>query len=552
MSLEAYKEYLDKISLVEIPNYLKNTFETYNQFVLTRLSASNAGSFTMRTSIKQFVLAFSTFKSFLKSEINLLKDVEIEKILDRNNFPKRHKMIFILFLMYCQSKLKCCYEKKYNATRGDYSKESDIYSPEELLDYYKYVNDVELHLQDALQSKYYASTWLYIMMHLIDAWRKSDIVFGLTRINIEVIGVHSIEWFNSNRITRDQAREITNQVANSVEKMYIQKTGALGHFLVNEDMLISCATALVITELHRNIDDSLLLKSLVGYGKSVNIPKKFFLIPFFKHRPDLVNFQSRKANRTLLTYFFYSVTDSSRNSDIAYNLTQRLRGHVHPDSTAVYIQATNKDGSLDRVSLNLFNRGHFGWLYNFIVMLSDESHQTHTIEQRTALIQSYKSSFTPIQFESLSSFLQQQQQEKQSIALRLSNMPKDELKIILQKIYRGEMPSRLKNGQCLLYPNCPIPSVNSCSHCNYLIPKVYLLSSIEEEIKRLLHSIKTTRYRAIRERDSSLLYKILDLLNQAVAEFGKTYVQVFIDIDTLKKSLLTVADKLLQPKAGEE
>lgn len=549
MTISAYDHYKEKITQVEIPSFFKKTRKLYDEFVITRLSASNASHFSLRVAAFQFAYAFMSFTKIITKEMYLLSDNEIEKILDEEQFPKRHKQIFVLFLIYCSGQTHCEFKETYSVTRG-YSKEKEIYSPEIFLNYYNYVKNIELHLDKAIKSKPYASTWLFVMMHMIDAWRKSDIVFGLPRrINTEVAGISTIEWFKENRFTFKQAQEIINQVATAVEKMQIQKTGALGHFLVNHDMMIACATALTITEFHRRKKDDLyLLQSLVTPNKNVVLSKTDHLTPFFKQKPELLGFQSRKANRTLLTYFFYNIAESNKNADMAYELARRMRGHTNEDSTAVYIQATNKDGSLDKVSLNLFNRGHFGWLYNFIVKLSFEDHHTHSTEKRTALIQAYRNEFKPIDLENLASFLQKQQNEKQSIAHRVALMPREELQKTLIKIFKGEMPARMSHAQCLLYPKCIAPSATSCSQCHYLVPKSYLLNSIGQEVKKLIHSIKTTKYDAVCRRDSVLLFKILDVLNQAVVEFGKEYVEVFIDTKILKRSLMDIQNRILLPR----
>ena len=94
--------------------------------------------------------------------------------------------------------------------------------------------------------------------------------------------------------------------------------------------------------------------------------------------------------------------EDSENSDLALTLTQNSRSHVDSSSTAIYIQLTNKDGHINRVSINLFRRGYFGWLYNYLILfaLQDENVK-HTLEERTIAIEELRKRYSPIKTEEI-------------------------------------------------------------------------------------------------------------------------------------------------------
>ncbi|KZS43350.1 hypothetical protein AWU65_01670 [Paenibacillus glucanolyticus] len=56
----------------------------------------------------------------------------------------------------------------------------------------------------------------------------------------------------------------------------------------------------------------------------------------------------------------------------------------------------------------------------------------------------------------------------------------------------------------------------------------------------MIVSIKNTKYPAVRVRDRKFLFQILDLLSQAIQQFGKTYVQTFIDLNNLKEKMIAI------------
>ncbi len=526
---------------IEKPKHLEKTIMLYKEFIITRLSASRATLLNKQTDSRQYLSTLNRFIPFLYKEIFQLNDQEISLILRNEKLNPSSKVHLTLFLDYCQGVLKCTFKKKYREVRQKNVK-NDIYSPEEFFSYYTYTRDHERHLKESVSNRTYAVTWLYVLVHLIDAWRKSDIL-KLPNIPIEVIGIESFKEFNPSYFTKESSQFLVNQVASKIERMYVSKTGALGHFLVNQDMVIPTALALTLCELHRrNEKDNKLLRFWSINAKRESPHSDYHFKPFFKGEPELIKFSSLKMNRSLLTYFFYSVTDGEDDAAVSYDLSQRMRSHIGQDTTTQYIQSVNRDGPLDQVSINLFNRGHFGWLYNYILNLSmsDRSSQRLSMEQRTLIIKQLRNEYTPLQLEGLAYFLKKQQNEKLSLALRIAEMPLEKLQDKVTKIYRGQMPAKMKNAQCFTYPKCSFPTASSCLNCNYVIPKNYLMISITEEINSRIEKIQQTNYDAIRARETVMIYKMLDLLMQAKLELGKDYVSKFIDLQNLETRLTDI------------
>jgi len=533
-TLDAINKFKFKILNLEIPNTLQESFDLYMEFVNYTLSNSKANGDTLIKKVVYYANTIDAIISIIPREVYLLTDREIEGILQSKSTPDYVKQYFVSFLQYCAKRVNCNFKNDYNMANKD-PKDKDIYSFGKFLDYYNYVKNIEVHIPDAVKTKTIAQTWLFVLMHMINAWRKSDIIHGLPSIDLNDIKVNSLSYFEKERLSHEQAQLIVNQVYLKVGKLRISKTGALGQFLCHNDLVVPFATAVVIVELHRRKwKDTLLLES---------IRHNFINKNFFKHKKDLSDFKSLKMNRTLLTYYFHHINESGKDADISYELTRTMRYHKDQDSTTVYIQFTNEDGPLDKVSLNLFNRGHFGWLYNSMINLYTEQ-SSQTLEERTKMIQLYRESYSPIQLEGLSSFLLQEQNNENSLPLRLAMMSKEELEIKLKKIFHGEMPAKMKHAQCFIFPKCSNKTATSCLNCEYIIPKDYLLFSIGEELKKLIESIKSTKFETVRERDSSLLFKVLFILDQAAVELGKEHVGTFIDLQNLKSSLIEIQDNL--------
>jgi len=541
ISIELYNT---KIATLHFREDLKNTVNLYNEFVLLKISQTRGQEDAFTDKVRSLFNTLNSIILNLATNITLLNDEEIEEVLNTQNLPLTHKQNFIQFLNYCCSKVPCIFKNTYKIEYNEKLKrDKEIYNKQTFLDFYTYVNNIELHILMAKQHKQYAQTWLFVIMHMINGWRKSTIVTELPNLpleEIEGLNIYALEHLENNGLLINQAQNIINYYYVVCKNIYISKTGSLGQFLCNEDMIMSAATALLICELHRRNakKQERLLGSLGQYSNSHN---RFNT--FFNKNKKLPKFNSLLMNRSLLTHFFYTITNSGKHSEISHELTKNLRNHGNMNSITAYVQSTNSDGTLDTVSLNLFNRGTFGWLYNFIIDLAmNKVTENDLLENRTSIIQAYKKEYSPSQLEDISFLLLKYQNERESIVDKLIQLPKDQVIEIIIKILKGEKPSKTKHVQCITYPQCSYPNFDSCLNCPNAVFNIYLLIGIVEELKNVHTSIKSTNFDTIRYRDTIRFVLILDIINQAISELGKSYIETFINFQVLE-NIITETNK---------
>ncbi|KGR85700.1 hypothetical protein CD30_19095 [Ureibacillus massiliensis 4400831 = CIP 108448 = CCUG 49529] len=455
-----------------------------------------------------------------------MTDEDIESFLNHENYPEYVKQYFIGFIQYCSENIEGCNFSNQYATFNDPNNETDIYTLEIFNQYYEHAKNIEVHIEKAVKYKTYAQTWVYIIMHLMNAWRSGDIIYGLPTIDFIDLSINDLSFFENNRLSKEEARLIVNQVHIKVGQMKISKTGALGQFLCLDSLVESFATAISITELHRRKhNDKLMLTSIRARGTNKI---------FFENNPELARFHSVKMNRTLITYFFHHVSESEGDAHLSYEAAQILRSHKDEDTTKVYIKFSNPQGTLDSMAFHICERGHFGWVYNTMINLVLHQNE-QKLEDRTALIKSFSEKYKVNELETYSSFLLAERNNKESLALRLSQLPKEDLKRLIVKIFRGEMPAKTAHAQCLIYPECKSPERKSCIGCEYLIPTEYLLLSISEQIETSLYKLYNSEFDWEKEREKHFLKQMFLLMNEAIVEKGKEYVETFIDRKRIKK-----------------
>lgn len=481
----------------------------------------------------------------ISKELHDHSDAEIIDLIASN----KHKKQFIGFLNFIQAikSSQCQFKNKYNYTSKITQRDKQIYSRNEFKKIYQYVKDIQLHREQARLNPEYAETWFYVFMHLTNAWRSADIL-NFPNIDFSDLSFEHIENAIADGISVYDAQTVVNIVSDQWEKFVINKTKVLNKFLVNLDMVQTAATIFLTIELNRregNYDSNYLLGLL--HGKTKISP---FIKLFFQADPTLKPFSSRIANRSLITYFFHSVSQDSKNGDVAHLLAQRLRRHMDQDTVSQYVMNTNEDEYLDETSYNLFRRGHFGWLYNSLVEIAVSKKELDlSTEEKTRIIELYQEQYSPSEIEQISSYFLEQQNKQKSIALEIALLPNTEIEKRLYGIYMGSMPSKVENSQCFYSENCKYPSGN-CKTCPYIIPRTHLLISLKNDLVQIIVEIGGLKEHDVFERirKTHILYKLLGLLNQAIRSFDKEYVNSFIPLKALETSLEDINDKVCLPE----
>ena len=504
------------------------TIELFKGYALSKLSNSNAREETLKKKCAYYIKTLKHFLEKSNKNVTEFDDFDIQNFLNNKNTVEYIKQYFIGFIQYVSEDSQAVkFKNNYKSNRNTVS-ETQIYSKELFKEYFEYVQDIELHIGKAVFKKTYAQTWLYIIMHFLDAWRSGDIIYGLPSVNIEEIGIFNFEYFEEKRLTRTQAQSIINQVHLKIGKIKFSKTGALGQFLCVDSLAIPFATSICIVELHRRkTKRKIMLDSLRSNG----INKEFF-----GNNEKLNQFDSLKMNRSLITYFFNYTSSSKGDSHLAYKFAQIMRSHKGEDTTSVYIKFSDAANSLDDISFNICERGHFGWVYNSMINLFFDQTNQNLLE-RTNMIKIFKDHYSLYELESLASFFLSERTKYESISLRLSKMSKDELKKLIIKVFRGEMPAKIEHAQCLSHRYCPYPTNRTCSGCEYLIPTDYLLFSISEEINTVLLKLSKSQTQRDIEKEIYILKKLLLLVNQAVIEKGEEYVDTFLNRKKIKEAI---------------
>jgi len=559
-SVVAYNFFLHETENISRNSLYPETRELYTTFVYNQLKKSKARN--KKNTVGEFIKVYKFLFNYIYKEFYLFTDNEIKLLLGGENTFLSYGCILSNFLKHCKSEKKnnCLFTEIPIQENGyDHSEARETIPPNIFFQYRKHVTDLVYHIPRSIQKPRHAQIWIFIAMHLFEAWRAGDIV-SIPNIDLNQIGVLHLDYFNKNPngLSTTQAEIILQQYY--IHEFIINKTGALNNFNVPQSLVIPLATALVLAEIHRQNNK----QNCIMYNFQVRYPNKKEYLRFFKEKKELAVFSNLKICRTLMTVYYEWVSEKSNFQELAHEMSRRVRGHTTneedlflTDTPSIYIQNMNNEEKDKHFSKHVFDRGNFGWLYyTLLLVVADEIKLQHlSLENKTNIIVSIQDKQSPYQIEGLGKFLLRQQEKKRTIISEIRNMPKAELLDKIQKIFQGIMPSRIPEAQCFIHGECPYPkSQEYCKRCKYLIPNKYFLISLKDEIYNLfdsyqnlkenetkaLHEGRTLNFESEKLKLRGILWEYMTLVQEALNEeygLGRETVEAFIDLKDLFKHL---------------
>jgi hypothetical protein len=561
-ALNDLKEYLDDLKST-LPEESHNLFKNWST---QKISDSGARALTLKTYYRNCRRLYEYLLTKCNNEeLFNFDDKKLESIVKDQNLSKPLKKEFIHLNKYVLAKkgiVKSSTLILDERGKEKKDKEKEIYIPEIYDEYYRYVQKVDIHIKNAIEDQYYSNMWVYVIMHLTNIWRGNDIIMEMPEVAIEVIDVTSFDYFIENTLSVTQIQIIINDMYQNLEGSLANKNKKELRFYVDPTLENCFATALVIAEIHRRKykgkqkHKSLLLATLVTglKGQFLLTSGNKHHLKFFGEQKHLMNFKSLMMNRSTALYLFHHILEEDgKDSDQALDMVKNARSHKKSETTAIYVESKNKDGSINRVSLNLFRRGHFGWLYNAIVKMASQDYKNHNLEERTQLISENRQTQSPLQVEKWSAFLLEHSRNmNESIIQKLMRMSKNELLYLLYKIFRGEMPSKEREGQCFTYPECQFKARKTCFGCSNFIPQQMILVEVANELRNRVKKLKDSHmFEAIQVRESIYINNLLSIISEARKELGKAKVRSFITGTEITQLMSSVGSMYLTPKEIE-
>ncbi len=545
---------MNEVSFMEDTPFTKNAWMNY---CMNKLQKSEASTVTIASIIS--ILAKSTeslVHAITNNELYSLTANALNLAIFKNVIPSNQQKELYTFMKIFDENLKSRGMKSYDMSklinpykREPVSREKHIYAYEEYKKLNEFLNDYTLHKERALDDaakeiegqacSYYASSWLYVLIHLNNAWRHADVVMLFPEINLDTIGINGLEWFDQREMTSELAAQVIAQVRS--KELKVSKTKATAHYFCSKELSIAVATAAVICQciasktVHQR-------KHPIHFGNKKLTFTARSHSELFKGFNTSFKFESRKMNRSLLSYL-YKLLVSKGKGAAALEIAQRLRSHEDLETTNIYIHIPQEE--FDYLTRQLFERNYFGYIPDqlAVVMLGESNSR----EERTTDIIKLKSLFGGVYgIEASVGFLNALQAEKQMVIDRILQMGIEEASSYLFDLNANLLPGKQDNYSCFVSrEGCRYPG-KSCENCHLSIPNFYAISSLVASIIRALRDLKDemrgANLIAERTKISNLLWVKLDILESAIEKYGKE--EVFQFFENGQEGYFTLLDNL--------
>ena len=422
----------------------------------------------------------------------------------------------------------------------------EIYSFEEYSEVFNYCTDTDIHIKKSLaeikKCNYeYTSTWLYVMLHLNNAWRNGDVnSFPYLEISdlLNEYNINSVDWFEENRVSLALGRAVIFRI--NEWEFTISKTQIKGAFFCSDELLPAFVTAVILLTLVNN-SCGIKQDTLLRIDNKYNEVKPPQLKSFFKEiELDNFIFGSKKFNKTVMTYIYYIANLSGDSKALIYAM--KLRGHIDANMPAKhYIKFDIKQ--IEGLSRKLFARGEFGFIPSLLVQRLNGGKLS--FDEITNEVEALNNSFGDIvKINASVGFINSLRLEREEIVNAISDMSLEQLQTKATEIFARKLPSKdSTNVQCLFGDSeCKRTELESCFECPYHIPSIYALTAICDSIKSDLIKYHNTNLMAVKFRLVQSINKKKIDIKAAINKYGLDYVYncLGIERDDFKRLLASV------------
>lgn len=526
-------------------------------YVRKKLQSTKASDNTVRKDIymlfksTELLTQITKQKEIFNFTTNELLLSIFNKVITKEVRTEMYKFLNSVYDSRVRNQLNIKYENKYpNPYKSNSKVEKEIYTVDEYLKLFDYINDLNLHLDNAINealiqindqnqvSNNYDSIWLYTILHLNNTWRHYDVTL-LPRISLENTRLSSFEplealnWLKTNRLNNAEMTLLVNR-CKAIPFVH-SKTKKRRYFFCSTDLKEAFTHALVICELRTQILMPL-SKVIIELDNPKRIVKTTKMNSFLSNFQSDIMFKSKKMNRTVIS-MIYSIIKKQTNRN-PLEITKYIRSHSSVETTNIYIDIPQEQ--MDFLTQQLFDLGNFGFIYDTLsqILLGPQEDR----EGRTEAALSVKNLLGDVyQIENLIGYLYHVANDRNSILDLLNKQTHSDNLDLMNNLKLGQHPAKEEGYQCM-FTICQIPQA-SCSKCPFVVFNFYNLTQISTELTRFLESYEeqfnSTLYEGEKIRLSNILYSYLLIVKQAIDKFGEENLSMFFDggIPALKSNL---------------
>ena len=478
----------------------------------------------------------------LTKELREMNSDEMDRLSDdiSCNLPRESIKLFSHMIDFAREKRFIRNGWAYEFKRRENNRNNDAYNVDEyMLQAYIVFNKeawINEHLvEKAIEHSKYADMWLFVAMHFICGWRRSDIERLPKPANVQK------NSFTAEDIYDDA--DFSDLVASMEQRlMYMPMIPKKTISVSNIPYLKLFIPSSLIAPFGRIVAISLSHHGEVEIGEPfLNTSweysdfKNFFGTEFVTACGNK-RFSTRRANKAYLQGIEL-VSSDSENKHIGYMLAAVARSHkggygALPRTTDIYLRDAVFSGHDPQfIAREMFERGVFSFIPVVLLRMCSRDFSKLPVVSQTKAIKEI--GLSPYAIETISGcFKKGVERAKKTVSELLSDPDhmQENAYSILGNIAKNRAPSKQDDILCLMTAagfGCPYTFRSGCMGCEYEIYTTGVISILMNEYKRLSALKKTAIARDFERYDKIITEAVLP----AVAEMLSVAVSFYPDQD---------------------
>lgn len=430
------------------------------------------------------------------------------------------------------------------------AEDNEIYSLEEYTAVFNYCIDIKKRVEESLteikeKGRYvYLSTWLYVMLHLNNAWRNGDIN-KFPRLYVDDIlaenNITSIEWFKDNEISIETARMVVFRVTQ--KEIEMSKTQVKGAFFCSDELAPAFATSILMLSL-RHKERVVESDTIMLFETTYNDINRSMLKNFFKSLgvKGFV-FGSTKFNKTVMTFIYYIANLTGDSKALVYAM--KLRAHIEASTTSKFYLKMDKK-MLEDLSRQLFRRGEFGYVASLLVRKINGGKLS--FDETTKEIEEINNNFgNLVRLNTTIGFMKDLKNRRREVFEEINSMNLEAAQQTYSNLFAMNLVSKDSvNIQCLVgRDNCRHTEMN-CEECEFHIPTIHMLSDLAKHTKEAIKRCNEANTISEKFKLSLSVQRKKLVVIEAIKKFGKDLVYNYLEMS--REEFLDELDKVPKPE----
>ncbi len=576
---EAYEKYKEEcIPQANITNTIK-ALDTYAMKRLNKRRKSPADARIALCQIYKF-LATRLLKELIevdKEQVNLY----IQAMGNDASINKYTLNEFVGFLNYLHKKkiYTINYENALNnnsedekkeAPKKDNSKKDVPYTQVEYLHLWNFVYNKIFeneYLERIINNRNSAASCLYIAMHYVALWRRSDVI-DMPYPYLEILGFSTgedfISWLQQgNKFTENMGIVMCRDMQLKIQALGVEASKN-DRPLVFEFGMLQARTLgflLGLCEAHRRIASKQNEERIGRTNHKYVIPKiakKIFVQDKVLNEElnKILNgqkFLNKRANKSYANYVLAKSEEGKYG--IGYFIVSVLRSHtLNEDFVAAITQKylnPNVNGTIDDICLTLFDRGTFGFAKHQLLSMIDPKFELLDFKEQTSLMAELGTKNSDI--EKACKSIQTRKEFVNTFITKAVTNTKDAIKVLNQIAY-GTNSGESKHTKCLLRAMlsadilgenesdtlegkfaCVRGNCISCIGCPMLIQETLFMAELNMRVIDTLERALRAKSERDKEMYSQLIYDgYIPLLDEFAKEMGYSRLEEFVNLDKIE------------------